>query len=403
MKKIDTVYLAKQNIKMKKFRSLGIVIGIAISSATLFTSIILLISMQNSLELGIAQLGADIIVVPKGEEPPLQGTLLSIKPSNKYISKAYEAKILGIDGVQSVFSRAFVETANAGCCFKPGIFIIGFDAKKDSVITPWIKKQIKRDLKRFEVIAGSGYDWIPGIKVNIYGFPFTIAATIPQTGVEYFDKAIFMPLESLYWLSERSREYDDIVDIKLRRGEVSAIFVQVEPGEDPKKIAKRLNFYFPELQAYAAQDFVGNVKKQMFTLLRGLVFLSAFTWVTALILVAVILSVTVSERKREFGILRAMGASKRFIFGEIMVEAYLLATVGSIVGMFVGYAFLLSFKNYLIEFLKMPYLLPSFLYVGIVSILIIDISLFLSTLASFYPAYRSAEMEPYEAIRAGEL
>ncbi len=403
MKKIDIVYLAKQNIKAKKFRSLGIVLGIAISSATLFTSIILLLSMHNSLELGMAQLGADVIVLPAEAEPPVQGTILGSKPSQYYVSGAYKRKIKAIEGVDSVSPQVYLETANSGCCFKPGIFIVGFDPETDPTIQPWIKKQIKRDLGSLEIVTGSGYDWIPGFKVNIYGFPFTIVAKIPVTGIEYFDNAIFIPLESIYWLSERSREYDDIVDMKLKRGYVSAFLVQVRPGEDPGDVAEKINFYFPELKAYPAQDFLGNVKKHMLTLIKGLVVLSSFTWITALILVAVILSITVSERRREFGILRALGASKRFIFGEIVVEAYILATVGSIIGIGTGYAFLLSFRNYLIEFLRMPYLLPSFLYVAIISIVIIDISLFLSTLASFYPAYKSAELEPYEAIRAGEV
>ncbi len=402
MKKIDIVYLAKQNIKAKKFRSLGIVLGIAISSATLFISIILLLSMQNSLALGIAQLGADIVVLPAQAEPPVQGTLLTSKPSIYYMSSAYRSKIKAIEGVSTVSPRVYLETANAKCCFRPGIFIVGFDPGTDPIIQPWIKKLLKRNLEPFEILTGSGYDWIPGSKIKVYGVPFTIAAKIPTTGVKYFDKAIFIPIDTLYWLSERSRKYSDVVDMNLNQGDVSAYLIQIKPGFTPVNVAEKINFYFPELKAYPAQQFIGNTKNNMLALLKGLVIMSSFTWVTAIILVAVILSITVNERKREFGILRALGASKRFIFGDIIVEAYILATLGSIIGIGIGYAFLLSFINYLVESLRMPYILPSFLYVAIISVIIIDISLFLSSLASFYPAYKSAELEPYDAIRAGE-
>jgi|Deesub1362B_J571_1020462.scaffolds.fasta_scaffold02083_6 putative ABC transport system permease protein len=399
--KIDIIYLALQNIKKRKFRTIGVVIAIAIASATLFSSIILMKSMSSSLELGIAQLGADIMVVPREAEEPLSAILLGSAPSKHYLSRKYEERIAGIEGVEKVAPLVFLETSEQGCCFKPGIFIIGFDPEKDFIVKPWVEKQLG-SLAAFETIAGSGYDWMPGFKVYLYGFPFTIAAKMPSTGVAYFDKGIFMPLDRLYWLAKRSREYEDIADLTLRSGQVSAIMIQVAPGEEAERIAKAIEFYFPELKAVVAQKALGNVKKQMLMLLRSLFALSAFTWLTAVILVSVILSMSVNERRREFGILRALGATKRFIFGEVIAEAYILATLGSVLGMLAGYAFLTGFQDFVINYLNMPYLIPNKFYVALISLVIIDVSLLLSTVASFYPAYRSAELEPYEAIRSGE-
>jgi len=399
--RMDLLYLALQNIKKRKFRTAGVVVAIAIASATLFSSIILMKSMSSSLELGIAQLGADIMVVPRGTEEPLSAVLLGSAPSKLYISRKYEARIAAIDGVERVAPLVFLETSKQSCCFKPGIFIIGFDPQKDFIIKPWVEKQLG-NLGAFETIAGSGYDWVPGFKVYLYGFPFTIAAKMPKTGVAYFDRGIFMPLDRLYWLAERSREYDDIADINLRPDQVSAIMVQVAPGAEPERIAKAIEFYFPELRAVVAQQALGNVKKQLRMLLHSLLALSALTWLTAIILVSVILSMSVNERRREFGILRALGATKRFIFGEVIAEAYILATLGSVLGMLAGYAFLTGFQDFVMSYLNMPYLIPNKFYVALISIVIIDVSLFLSTLASFYPAYRSAELEPYDAIRSGE-
>ena len=399
--KMDLIYLALQNIKKRKFRTVGVVIAIAIASATLFSSIIIMKSMSSSLELGIAQLGADVMVVPRGAEEPLSAILLGSAPSTQYMSRKYEERIAAIEGVEKVAPLVFLETSDQKCCFKPGIFIIGFDPGKDFIVKPWVEKQLG-SLKAFETIAGSGYDWVPGFEVYLYGFPFIISAKMPSTGVAYFDKGVFMPLDRLYWLAKRSREYEDIADLALRPGEVSALVIQAAPGAEGERIAKAIEFYFPELKAVVAQKALGNVKKQMQVLLRSLLALSAFTWLTAVILVSVILSMSVNERRREFGILRALGATKRFIFGEVIAEAYILATFGSVLGMLVGYAFLTGFQDFVISYLNMPYLIPNKLYVAVISFVIIDVSLFLSTLASFYPAYRSAELEPYEAIRSGE-
>ncbi len=396
--KMGLLHLALQNLRMRKFRTLGIVVAIAIASSALFSSIMLMKSMSSTLELGMAQLGADIMVLPGGAEP--EGSILLGTSPGGYFSLSYADRIATLEDVAGVAPIVMVETRE-GCCFREGVYIVGFDPARDFIVNPWVEKQVGA-LGAFEAIAGSGYGWIPGSQIQLYGFTFTVVARMPATGVASFDRGVFIPVDRLYWLAERSREYPEIADMPLKPGQVSALMVQLEPDADPVSIARAIEFQFPELRAVVAEKALSNVKRQMQVLLRSLLVLSALTWLTAVILVSVILSMSVNERRREFGILRALGATKRFIFGQVVVEAYLLATAGSVLGMLTGYLFLSVFQELIVGFLRMPYLLPSKLYVALISIATIDVALVLATVASFYPAYRSAELEPYDAIRLGE-
>ncbi|NOZ58348.1 MAG: ABC transporter permease [Euryarchaeota archaeon] len=396
--RMSLLHLALQNLRMRKFRTLGVVLAIAIASAALFSSIMLMKSMSSSIELGMAQLGADIMVVP-GDAEPEGAILLGGAPEWGYFSLRYAEAISSLEDVAGVAPLAFVETTE-GCCFRSGVYIVGFDREKDFLIKPWVEKQVG-ELRAFDAVAGAGYDWLPGSEVRLYGVSFTIVAKIPATGVASFDRGVFIPLDRLYWLSKRSREAG-IAGMPLEQGEVSALMVRLEPDANPVSVARAIEFQFPELRAVVAKKALSNVKRQMQVMLQSLLALSALTWLTAVILVSVILSMSVNERRREFGILRALGATKRFIFGQVVVEAYLLATLGSVLGMLAGYTFLALFQDVIEGYLRMPYLLPNELYVALISIATIDVALILATIASVYPAYRSAELEPYDAIRSGE-
>ena len=67
----------------------------------------------------------------------------------------------------------------------------------------------------------------------------------------------------------------------------------------------------------------------------------------------------VNERRREIGLLRAMGANRGHIAAIILTEAALLSAAGGAAGIVLGYGLLMSFKNLMLHYLKLPYLFPA--------------------------------------------
>jgi lipoprotein-releasing system permease protein len=114
------------------------------------------------------------------------------------------------------------------------------------------------------------------------------------------------------------------------------------------------------------------------------------------------LTMGVIEKRRDIGVLKAIGATKGSITQIFMYEGLLVGFLGTMLGMVLGavvcyiqihyQVFPLDPTVYIIPALPVDVQATDFWSVGIASML-------LSTMASFYPALRAARMIPIEAIR----
>jgi len=103
-----------------------------------------------------------------------------------------------------------------------------------------------------------------------------------------------------------------------------------------------------------------------------------------------IMLATVSERTREIGIRRALGAKKRDIIIQFLSETLILTILGGVIGILVG-----MFIPYMVTLLgKMPTVVTVFSL-----ILAFGISAVTGIIFGLYPAYRAANMNPIESLR----
>ena len=101
-----------------------------------------------------------------------------------------------------------------------------------------------------------------------------------------------------------------------------------------------------------------------------------------------IMLTTVTERTREIGIRKAIGAPKRAILSQFLVEATILSLFGGIIGVLGGY----FGSTFTIVGVK-PVIVPSSV------ILAFAVSVFIGLFFGGYPASRAASLRPIEALR----
>ena len=103
-----------------------------------------------------------------------------------------------------------------------------------------------------------------------------------------------------------------------------------------------------------------------------------------------IMLASVTERTREIGIRRAIGARRRQIIGQFLIETVVLSTVGGLIGIFLG----LGIPRLVTYFAGMPTVTP--LYSVVLSL---GISMAVGIIFGIYPAVRAAMLDPIVALR----
>lgn len=103
-----------------------------------------------------------------------------------------------------------------------------------------------------------------------------------------------------------------------------------------------------------------------------------------------IMLVTVTERTREIGLRKALGAKKRLIITQFLTEAILLTIIGGFVGMLLG----VVISYILTRVMNMPFTVSPFAI-----LLALGVSGGIGILFGWYPAKKAADLQPIEALR----
>ena len=122
----------------------------------------------------------------------------------------------------------------------------------------------------------------------------------------------------------------------------------------------------------------------------GMALISSISLLAAGIGIINIMLVSVTERTREIGVRRAIGAKKRNIITQFIVEAIVLCEVGGLMGVALG----ILGGNAVAFALEMPVVIPiDLIFLGLL------ICSFVGIIFGTYPAVKAANLDPIESMR----
>ena len=185
-----------------------------------------------------------------------------------------------------------------------------------------------------------------------------------------------------------------VQELAAKSGVVTAVFVSARPGVDPKDLAAEIEDTFPNLATIADVSEYGKVD-------QGITILDAANLAISILAVGIgaigvmnTMVMSVFERTREIGILRAVGWSGERILRMILGESLLLCLVAMIVGSFVGFAATqaLLLVDTIRSLLQPEYTVAVFLRGLIVAVVV-------AFAGAAYPAFRAVRLTPMEALR----
>jgi putative ABC transport system permease protein len=400
-KPLTTVYISVRNLKSKPFRTISLILLVSLFAFVLFGGAILSMSLENGMGNLSDRMGADILAVPYGYEASIQSALLRGEPSTFYFDADITEKVAGVEGVESISPQLYIATLNSGCCAYP-IQLIGFDPQTDFVIQPWMSGALRVPLSDGEIVVGGSINANIGQMLKFYDQELMIAARLEKTGVGS-DTSVFMNLSTARRIAreaERLKSHPAAGNGKL----ISSAAIRIRDGYDVKAVANSI------LQSYAKEGVRVVVSKNMLSdvsgSLRGLMAyvytLGGVLWALAAGALAIVFSVSVKSRKREFGIYRALGSPRSKLAGLILCESSIISVFGAVAGIAAAALVVFPFSAYIGTLLALPYLSPSIGAALAAAATAALVSSATGPLASAYCAVRIGRSDIYDAMNGDE-
>lgn len=360
--------LVAANLKVRPFRTLISVIGVALGVVlvVLFTG--LARGMTNEMAKRATNWKAEIVFTRPGG--------MDLSSSSLNVSTAYVDRLNVIEGVASTTPVGRYITPSTkgrfGIQQLDGVNWTEFAAMNDMRIT-----EGRAPNATYETILDERQMRDDNLKlgdeIELFGNKkFTVVGVYsPPSG-----SRIKVSLVAMQEVLERPRQ-------------CTYILVKLKDGEDINAVAARINQELPGNKVHLTQDFVIDAQERipgLNTLLRVLVGLGAFV---SIIFVLLSMYTTITERRKEIGILKSMGASKAFIIRTIEGEAFMIGVFGVILGLAV--AFLASAGIGRIFELAFEF------STGWVVTAVL-IAIFGSLIGALYPAWRASAIDPVEVM-----
>ncbi|MDR1728142.1 MAG: FtsX-like permease family protein [Acidobacteriota bacterium] len=398
---LGTRRLAWENIRSRPFRSLCLMLAAAVVGCSLFGGSVLVIGLERGLRSVGERFGADLMVVPAGAARKAEAILLGGDPGYFHFDGGVADKIARMDGVERVSPQLFMTSLSADCC-DALVQLVAFDPATDFVVQPWLARSLGSGLRDGEMVAGNNILVRPDRTVRLFGRRYPVAAKLARTSTG-FDTSLFMSRATARQVvaAAQAEELDSPID-PVPEGAVSAVMVKVAEGHTPVYVAWRIRRDNPGVDVIVSQSVVSAISGSLRKFTGRVRDLSCAIWLAAALILAALFAGSANGRKKEFALLRVLGATKGRLAALVLCESALVCAAGGALGVALAALAVFPFNAYIGVKLQLPMLTPAPEAVAALVVASFAATAALGPLAAGFAAVKAGASDPCLTLREGE-
>lgn len=381
-----------RNAFRRKWVLVVAILGTGLGCALMTVLMSLSAGMEQHLDRTMTELAGVLVVYP--EDAPLG---YSTGGENVTVPSFYVEGIEGMDHVDVVSPAvsAFIMKGVLDLGDPIGVALTGVVYEQDRALDGPVAHITEGQApeNENEVIIGrslrqyaEGHGEVPHLLGYSFGVPvgnssenLTIVG-VYETGAMFVDFGIYGHINTARAMSGLSPE--QVSSIRLRANSVNNV----------EAVASEIEAKYSDVIVIVPTDLLGQATEAISVFDQALLAISVVAVVAGGASIFIVMFMSVTERRREFGILKASGWSNRNIILSVVIESLSIALMGFAFGIILGLAANVGINHYLGE--EMASLTP---------LLIVEILAFgigMGIIGGLYPAIRATRVSPIEALRA---
>jgi putative ABC transport system permease protein len=361
-----------RNLLLRKVRTGLSMLGVAVSVAGIVSLISVALGMKGSFDQYLEESGASLVVFSKNVADLI---FSSVKTED------IEA-IRGMDGVEAI-ARTNIHMARPPDPARIPLIICFGRYPEERLMEKYRDLLVAgRLLRQPDEIVAAQYiaramRWKIGQKVTLLDHEFTVVG-------------LYEP--DIAWEQGILIHAGFLAEQLGRKDSYTIVFVYTPPASR-EAVRRRIEEKLGHLAAVPPTDLTKRFAEQLEIVDDFIVMITVIALVVGVLGVLNTMMMSVSERTREIGMLRALGWSKARVVMTILIEGVLLSILGGALGLVLGVlgteALVSAFED---AFLVSNYEVSTFVKGAVVALVV-------GVLAALYPALRAANLKPVEALR----
>lgn len=383
--------IAFKDFKAKKSRAAMCIIGVMACVLLIGVINIVMYEMQSSLKGDLGTVDGNLYFEQNGTSYPPAGSILSQSLGDQILNRTE------VDPGKS--TEALFEPLRGGVSSNGGMptMIVGLTPGKESVFISNATVKGKSSLvgeSYNAVILGNTtadlYNVTVGDTFTVNDNQFKVVGVLKKVGPTGWpltiDSSMIMPLDYAQNVSERP-------------GIISTVIIKPSSQYSAQTVDNNLQNDYPKYDIYSQKDTQKTIDTNLSGVMVFMNMINAFIFIVSVILIMNVMMMTVKEKTKEIGTMRAIGTSKRAIMSLIIYESLILSGIGGLIGILL-IAPIYNLLGILMGATNEFNLISAMLSIPTAALIqVVLVVLVIGAFSGLLPAYLANRISPIEALR----